>query len=213
VKARSPFGPLLAWSLPQLAVLILVTNQIPWLPAKSMPRPAEVAALQVMLFVQFTAAALLLPLIFRDLVCAVLVMLVAAPMTLLASFLSGEAAKWKMLYAVSFVQVWLLALACWSTILRSPRALTIGTVTALSLLLADPIASFISSEYGGGSHARMVSPLMDALHASQQGVLTHGEIARLGGFCATGIIAAIIVLTSHGATKHDFDTNPLSPTP
>ena len=191
----------------------MVANQIPWLPAKSMPRPAEVAALRVMLVVQFTSAALLLPLIFRDLTTTILVLLLAGPMTLLSSFLAGEAAKWKMVYAVGCVEVWLIGLACWTTVLRSPRALAIGSVIALALLFAGPLAGFIHTEYGaGGGAIQVISPLLDAMRASQDGTLTNGEILRFGGFAALSIVVAIIALTAQRPSKQFSDTPPLSPT-
>lgn len=212
-STRSPFGPLIAWALPQLAALILVANQIPWLPAKAMPRPAEVAALRVMLVVQFTSAALLLPLIFRDLTTTIFVLLLAGPMTLLSSFLSGEGAKWKMVYAVGCVELWLITLACWTTVFRSRRALAVASVVALALLFGGPITSFVRNEYGaGGEPLHTMSPLLDAMHASKEGNLTHGEIFRLGGLAGLSITVAVIVLTSHRRLKQATDTSPPIPT-
>jgi hypothetical protein len=110
--------------------------------------------------------------------------------------------------------VWLVALACWTTVLRSPRALAVGSVVALALLFASPVTAFVHGEYAvGGAEFNAMSPLLDALRASQEGMLTHGEIFRLGGLCAISLIVATIAVTSRRPIRQNFDIYPTSTHP
>lgn len=200
--SRSPFGPLTAWAAPQLAVLALMAGQVPWLPLKSMSRPAELMALHVMLVVQFTVSAALLPLLFRDLRTSLLVVFTAMPMTLLAMFLTGEPSRWKMVYASGCMAAWLVGLALWGTVLRSRRAAAIGAGIALLLLFGGLVAWYVRAEYGiGGGQELRISPLIDAMNGAKNGALTATEWSRVIAFTTVGAIAALIQMAFRRKTR------------
>jgi hypothetical protein len=185
--------------LPQVAVLLLMAAQVPLMATKSMPDPAELMTLRLMFIVQMSTAALLFPFLFRDARSATLVILSAIPMTLLAAFLAGAVAKWKMVYSIGYSVEWLLGLALWRTVLRSNRSQALGIAAALLVLFAGVIFWYLRAEYRVQSDSFDLdevegwSPIFGAFTAA-----LYGRLRLWGWLLAAGwpTLAALVAFIS-----------------
>src|SRR5436190_7527032 len=98
---------LLIWLVLQLLVLLLPVLQVPL--SDEFPRPAEKLALAEMVVAQMALAALLFPILMRDLSSAVVMAATTWPFLLLAGLLSSIPRP-QLLEVGGFISLWVIAL-------------------------------------------------------------------------------------------------------
>src|SRR5437764_11820861 len=146
--ARSPFPPLLAWVAVQAGALALSAMRIPYFASSAtFPRPAETLGLGLMVIVQLAASAMLFPFLLRDARVAGLVIAASWPFTFISGFLAGQLDPYVLSPVAAFVTAWLIGLALWSNILRSPRAQATGVCAALVFAVGTLLLWYLRAEY------------------------------------------------------------------
>lgn len=137
-------GAIAVWLLAQFTSLILTALRVPlW---ARPPLPIESVAAEQMIVVQIVCAAMLFCWLMSNRLTSMFVILTSAPMLMFAGVLSASplgnlARGWIYLCVV------LIALACWSAVLRGRRA-RLGAIAVVSILvLGMPIIRYLSSEH------------------------------------------------------------------
>ena len=174
---RSPFGPICLWLLIQMTALAISTTRVPFYAAKSFPEPAEILAAGVMLTFQIGAAAMLFPYLLRDWRATGLVVIASWPFMILAQILTSEPGFRTYLTAAPFVAVWLVGLALWRSILRSPRWLAAAATVATLITFGGPLLYYFRSEYRTGMTTYLPGswgPLCGALTVSARDPVHRG---------------------------------------
>jgi hypothetical protein len=115
--------------------------------AATFPRPAETLALGLMLVMQLVTSATLFPFLLRDPRAAGLVIATSWPFTFIAGFLAGQLNPFVLCPIAAFITAWLLGLALWSNVLRSPRAQATGVCAALFIAAGTPLLWYLRAEY------------------------------------------------------------------
>ena len=157
-----PFtGPLVLWLGVQFAVFALAAARIPL--AAQYVEPAEHLALHLLLGVQVVVASLLFPFLFRDVRSAIQIVATAIPFQLAAAYLAGLGMTDAMEPA-GFVDLWLLTLAVWATVLRPIRAQMLGVAVASLLTLGFATLRYLRLEFTSnplaGATFETASPLL-----------------------------------------------------
>lgn len=146
-QTKSLGGPLLAWSLIQLAALALAASRIP-LSANYM-RAGERVAVEWVLAAQVAGAAALFPLLFRSWRSA---LVLAASSWLFLALASGLAAlpAGRTVAAGTYVTAWLAALALWQVALPpDPSGKWHFTAAAVATMLCagGPALWYLAAEF------------------------------------------------------------------
>lgn len=154
--------PIILWIVPQLAALALSAGQVPL--SAGFVRPAERAALHVMLAAQVTTAALLFPILLRSIGSAACVIALGWAYVLLAAFLA-TAPTASMLMGGLHVSLWLAALAPWASVALGPAGRAAACAAATLLTLGAAVLCYIRMEYQPGASVEWLryTPLLAAL--------------------------------------------------
>ena len=192
-RAHSTFAPLFIWLLIQLIALGVSTARIPFY-AKGFPQPAELLASNVMLIVQIGASAMLFLFLLRDLWAAGIVIAASWPFTIVGGFLTGLMDPWLPIEAAGYVTLWLLGLAVWRSILRSPRAQAGGIAVAMLAAFGGPLAWYLRAEFGNsnGGSPDLWGPIFGALAVANHGMALKGPWMVMGGFLTAGILGRCV---------------------
>jgi hypothetical protein len=142
-REHSLTSVLLIWLLPQLLSLLVSTLRIPL--SAHPPRPMESVALQQMIIVQICAAAVLAPILFRSLAAGVAVILSAAPMLLLAGFLSSAALS-KTIALYQLGASWALTLVGCCALLSERREFEISAAAA-GWAVGGLVIAYLNAEF------------------------------------------------------------------
>ena len=138
-------GPLLPWLIIQLLALLLATARVPL--AARYPQPAELLAAHVMVVVQLTAAALLMPYLLRNWAAAVAVIVTAWPFLVLGGVLSALPTA-RLTALGGFVTAWLIAFALVN--LTAPDAWRLWACAAAAVGTSGGLVlTHLSEEFGG----------------------------------------------------------------
>lgn len=137
-------GPLAAWLGIQLGLLLLAILQVPL--SDQYTRPAEHAALDVMLIGQVLLAAMLFPWLLRSLSAAIIIAAASWPFIQLAMVLSSASAMPTFL-AGAYASTWIITLAAWRRLLRSPRAQLAGAAAATLLSAGGALIWYLRAEF------------------------------------------------------------------
>ena len=189
-RAHSTFAPLLTWVLLQLVAFGLSAARIPFY-GKSFPQPAELLASNVMLVVQIGASAMLFPFLLRDIWATSIVIATSWPFTIVAGVFTGRMDPWlPTVEAAGYVTLWLLGLAAWRSILRSPRAQAGGIAMATLAAFGGPLAWYLRAEFGNssGGSPDLWGPIFGAMAVANHGMSLKGPWMVMGGFLAAGIL-------------------------
>jgi hypothetical protein len=182
------FWPTFAWLAILMAALALSAFRIPL--SARFPSPEERLAPHVMIVAQTIASALLFPLLFQSLASAALVVGAGGIFLQIASILSGRTDPWLVAYGV----MWLMGVALWSQVVRTPKA-RMYAVAALSLLsLGGATVAYLSREFGAPTSefnwtsCGWLGPTVGGLAILEVG--PSGQTwAFLGGFWIAGLMA------------------------
>ena len=189
--AASHIGPLTAWLAIQLALLLLPVLQVPL--ADQFTRPAERAALEVMLVGQVLFAALLFPWLLRSAGAAVMMAAASWPFIQLAMVLSSADAG-TAVWASAYATAWIAALAGWRYVLRKRRHQLAGVAAAMLLCAGGAALWYLRAEFVRNSGGAQWGT--DALLGPVVGVLAvasgHGQNAWLA---MAGLVIATAAAT------------------
>ena len=157
------------WLVVQLSVVLMAVLRVPL--AAQYPEPAERLAAHLLFGAQVVGAGLLFPYLLRDARCAVQVVASAWPFQLAAGYLAGMAPA-ALAWPASLVTAWLITLALYAALLRSPRSRALGVAAAALLTLGGGTLRYLRLEFasagvdaapaGGFENA---SPLLSTLAA------------------------------------------------
>jgi hypothetical protein len=154
------------WLGVNLLALLIAAARLPY--TARPPVALEQNAPMVLLFAQMTAAALLLPWLFRDWTTAALVILSALPMLQLTTVLANLPAA-SLLWPGAYLSLYLLMSALWRQTL--PDASWAQTILSL-IVLGGPLLLYLNLEFGHPSSAfatfTHLTPLL-AVHDLLQG--------------------------------------------
>jgi hypothetical protein len=137
-------APLLGWLAIQLLALAAGAFRLPL--AVRAATPPEALADDLMVVAQVTAAALLLPLLFRGPRTAVALIACIWPMLYLAGFLASTPAV-AILLAGLYVSAWLGALAAFSYVIQSDRIKSCAAAVFTLLALGGPVLWYARAEF------------------------------------------------------------------
>ncbi len=188
------------WILVQLAALALGASGAPlW---ARFDRPTEDLALPVMLAAQIAAAALLAPLLLRDVTRAILVIVSAIPFAHLASALSGGSII-GLVRSELFVAGWIALLAMWTIALPRHRNLVAAVASAVSI--GGVVLAYLHNEYGresGGTTAFPPSPILSAIRLTDESVPLLPTLATMAILLVSS--AAIVVLITRRSNPTSY---------
>jgi len=136
------------WLAIQLLALLLAAIRTPY--SNHFPQPPEQMALEEMLIVQITAAALLFPLLMGNAATGTAAVIVSWPLTLLAGFLSAQVNALKIVCPAALVSLWMGGLGIWLYILPTQRTRFFGVAVATALALGGPLLWYLRAAFGGG---------------------------------------------------------------
>jgi hypothetical protein len=105
----------------------------------------EQVSLHVMLVTQVIASAMLFPFILRDVTAGAMAILAAAPFVQLAGYLS-EIPLPSASPAGAYLAMWMLALAMWKSMLRTPRSEMLAIACATALSMGGAIVWYLRAE-------------------------------------------------------------------
>jgi hypothetical protein len=172
----------------QLAALALATGRVS-LSARFF-QPAERMAVEEMLVAQLLASSLTFPLLFRGWFRAIVIPLTAVPMLLLANTLSRYplANLWP---SMAYLELCLLAMACWAHVLRTLRWQLIGVCVSGLFTIFLTVLWYLAREYQPDARDGMqyFSPIVAALRVLDQS----GKIWAFAAFPGTLLALAIVV--------------------
>jgi hypothetical protein len=185
-EATSSTGPLALWLASQLAVVALAAARVPL--AAQYVHPAERLAPHLLLATQVVAAALLFPFLMRDVRTAVQIAAAAIPFQLGSAHLAGLGAM-DVFRCCGFVEMWLLTLAVWATLLRTAASQMLVVAVAGCLTLGLGAVRYLRIEFGSGATGGLLesaSPLLSTL-AAVEGLPTNWGWITLGGLLLAGV--------------------------
>jgi hypothetical protein len=209
--ARSPSAPhpstglLAAWLAAQLLLVTLAAVGVPL--AARYADPPEQFAPHLLLCGQVVVASLLFPWILRDPRTAAQVLSAALPFQVAATFLGGSSLR-EVAPAIAYVDGFVLALAVWAPLLRSPLTESLGVAVASCLTLGGGMLRYLRVEYSGGTAAadprswETVTPLPSTV-AAIEGNLPTAAALSLVALAAIGITIRLLRrrrVASHDAT-------------
>ena len=145
--AASPALPLLAWLIPQLLAISLAAWRVPLATGYAgYPRPAESLAPDLLIAVQVGLAALLSPLVLRDVRTALMAAASAWPLTVLAGSLAALPAG-RTALACAYVTGWVAALALWQRAMRSYRSQLLVVALASAVSIGGAALAYLRAEF------------------------------------------------------------------
>jgi hypothetical protein len=163
--------PLLAWLLIQLAALGLAAGRVPL--AARFPAAAETFALDEMLVSQVVFAAMLSPVLLKDLASSFASILTSLPFISLSGYLAAATVGGEIRSAI-VVAAWLVTLYAWQRVFRSHQSKMIFVAIANLLTLGLPLIWLVRADATGTTptpdHARIVltfSPTIAALNGAR----------------------------------------------
>jgi len=159
VQSRSAVSSvaLAIWATVQLAALLLSAARIPL--SDEFVRPAERAAVEVMLFTQFCAVAALFPLLMPNAYTVAAVAATSWPFVHLAALLASRPIV-NVVSAWVYLVLWIIFLSIWRHFLRnSPRWLLIAATLALCAAVGGAILCYLRAEFAGADEASGISAL------------------------------------------------------
>jgi hypothetical protein len=190
------FSPLLLWLALQLLCLGLSLGHIRFW--ANPPQALDHLALPELLVVQSIVSALLFPILFRTPLTALLVILSAWPFCQLAAFVSSTPAR-QWIAAAAALTGWMIALAIWRAILRTPLLERLGIALATALTIGAPLLLYLRAEFSPESvytipwsFAACFGPILSSLAHLQPGdfsllpswLVVAGHILLAGGALA-----------------------------
>jgi hypothetical protein len=135
---------LLIWLILQLLTILIPITQLPL--SDKFPRPAERLAIDEMLIAQISLSALLFPILFTSASNSLIVIASSWPFILLAGVLSVTPQA-RVLAAGTYLTVWLLVLALWSSVLSSRRAQLVGCTLAGGISIGLALLWYLQVEF------------------------------------------------------------------
>lgn len=193
-EGRSPIRPtpLFAWLAVQMLALLAGGFRVPL--SARFPAPAEQMAVHEMIVVQTAASALLFPALFPTLANGVLAAVSVPVMLLLASLLASRAPDAGLLAVAIYLLAWVVCLAVWARLLRTPAVRLYGTATAALLTIGGAVVAYLGREFGmpGESFDWTVrgwlGPMVGAISLIESGPRIGTAWAFLGSVCAATIV-------------------------
>ena len=137
-------GALFLWLVIQLLALALPTLQIPL--SDNFPRPIERLAVHELVIVQVLAAAMLFPMLFKNIATTIALVASTWPFLQLAGMLAATPTP-RLLCAALYLALWMTALALINATLRSRRAQLQATALTTSFTLAGPLLWYLYHEF------------------------------------------------------------------
>jgi hypothetical protein len=192
VKNLPAAAAMVAWLGVQLAALAVCAMRFPlW--ARS-PVATEQLAMIVMLATQTAAAALLFPVLLRNIRSALIAIAVAWPMGELASFLADSSAS-RFVMGEIYVSIWCLTLHLWTMALRRSSEKIFGAAIAAMVTFGGPVLFYLRIEFGetNGSAPPLgafgpAAGVVSLMIPGERNTITWG---MLGFFCALAVIAGL----------------------
>lgn len=217
--APGVFLPLLLWLVLQLLCLAASLGHLRlW---ANTPRDFDQLALPQLLIVQSVFSSLLFPILFRTPVTSLLVIASVWPFCQIAAFVSSApAGQW--IAAAAMVSGWMIALAIWRALLRTPLLERIGVALAAALALGAPLLLYLSAEFSVGptydipwSFAACFGPTLSSLAALQPDVsLLAGWIVMIAHLLLASAILFVASFITRRRTPHIIPSAPTnSPNP
>jgi hypothetical protein len=183
--------PLFAWLALQMLALLAGGLRIPL--SARFPAPAEQMAVYEMIVVQTAASALLFPALFPTLANGVLAAVSVSVMLLLAALLASRAPDARLLAVTGYLMIWVVGLAIWAKLLRTPASKLYGTALAALLVLGGAVVAYLGREFGmpgesfDWSARGWLGPMVGAITLMESGPMTGTPWAFLG----SGVIATL----------------------
>jgi hypothetical protein len=212
IRQRPPTSshlpPLALWLSLQFIALLPPTLHIPL--SDNFPRPIERLALDEMLIVQITAAALLFPMLFKTVSTTAALVACTWPFLQLAAILSATPVQ-PLLLAALYLAMWMTALALINSALHGNRARMRAVTLATSFTLAGPLLSYLSREFASNDRApkliTALNPLLCALRISR-----NDKIAPLFWAFSNTLLALSLIVSAllhrRRAMPDKLSTNP-----
>ena len=209
----SHLPPLSLWLAIQLLALLLPTLHIPL--SDNFPRPIERVALDEMLIVQITAAALLIPMLFTSASTTLILIAGTWPFLQLAAMLSATNSQ-RLLLAALYLAAWMTTLAFINAALHGTRTRMRAVALATSFTLAGPLLSYLYAEFAPVDHAPRIitalNPILSALEIARDDESSLIPWAFIAASLALSLLASA-VLRRHRKMPDKLSTNSPQPLP
>ena len=141
----SPAAPVFLWLLIQLAALSLGAFRVPL--AARLPPPGGQFAVHTLVAVQIAASALLFPFLLRGAATTLFVILATLPFLQLSSYVSAMPLE-RTAFAAAHVACWIVTLALWLPVLRTPRTQMLGVGVAVAWSIGTLLVWYARAEAG-----------------------------------------------------------------
>jgi hypothetical protein len=191
---KPAFWPVFTWLLLQMLALALAAFRVPF--SARYPAPEEQLAIEVLLVVQLSAAAMLSPLLFRNFATSVVVIISAVPFLQCATILAAETATARVVGVGVFVGVWVMALGLANAALVTPRAKMTGVAVVTFLTLGGAMLAYLRREFGAplvtfdmAAHGWM-GPIIAALALLESGPLVNSA----WWFAGAALLFSVVLL-------------------
>lgn len=190
----SHLAPLALWLALQLVALLLPALHVPL--SDEFPRPIERIAMHEMLVVQVTAAAMLFPMLFKNIATTVALVASTWPFLQLAAMFSATPPP-RLLSAGLYVALWMITLALFNSMLRTDRARLRAAALATSFTLAGPLLWYLHQEFGTAAEAGAtmvaLNPLLGALEVLNAEERSAGVWAFIALLLALALVGALLL--------------------
>jgi hypothetical protein len=156
--------------------------------------PEEQLAVHEMYCVQMIAAALLFPVLFRNIATTVTILVATPLMVQLAGVLAAMSKTGPLVAACAYPTLWLLGLSIWAYVLRGGKARLYGVAVASLWVLGGAMLAYLIREFGtqqqGFNWAHpALGPLVGGMALLEAGPGTGTVWAGLGIFLFASLIA------------------------
>ena len=125
------------------------------------PTTGETLALRAVLATQLITSALLLPVLLQSIHSTAATIVTAWPFAVVAATLSSTPPH-GVLWAESFVSLWLITLFVWQTILRSAYARIAMQAVVICIVFSGPLYGYLMTDFSAGSTVRGADWLVQA---------------------------------------------------
>lgn len=190
------FWAVFAWLAIQVLALLAAGFRVPL--SARFPSPEEHLAMHEMLIAQMVGSALLFPILMQCFSTAVLVIAAAPVMMLLAGLLAEAPAGWPLIWDCVYPAVWLVGLAFWASILKTPKARLYGISVAVLFVLGGALLAYLDREFGAPTETfswqahGYLGPVMGGMAVLESGAGAGTIWIFLGMVVICGAIGAFI---------------------
>ena len=190
------FWAVFAWLAVQGLTLMAAGFRVPF--SARFPAPEEQLAMHEMLVAQMVGSALLFPVLMPCFSTAMLVIAAAPIMMLLAGLLASAGESTRLFFACLYPTLWLIGLAMWAYVLRTPKARLYAVACATLLVLGGTMLAYLDREFGSPSQTfdwashGYLGPLIGGITLLEAGHRTGTIWIFLGAFLLVSLVTASI---------------------